>query len=154
MIVRRGITSFFNGDDRGPISEFGIAEFKSIVYAVASPLGYAVSDVAERGVTPNFHSALLTNGDTKISILGHSTYPIFAFSEPLDLHSCEIRFIDSDPLTQQLAALFPNIAIVTTAELDRKLTVSDLALLDAVEREQIEYWQPQTVGNVAFNWWD
>lgn len=154
MIVRRGITSFFNWDDRGRIPEFGIAEFKSIVYAVATPMGYTVSDVSERGVTPNFHSALLTNGDTAISILGHSTYPIFAFSEPLVLHSCEIRFIDSDPLTQQLATLFPNVAIATTAELDRKLTDTDLALLDTAEREQVKYWQPQTVGNAAFNWWD
>ena len=54
MIVRRGITSFFNWDDRGLIPEFGIAEFKSIVYAVAAPLGYTVSDVSKRGVTPSF----------------------------------------------------------------------------------------------------
>ena len=154
MIVRRGITSFFNWDDRGPIPEFGIAEFKSIVYAVATPLGYTVSDISERDVTPNFHSALLTKGDTAVSILGHSTYPIFAFSEPLNLNSCEIRFVDSGPLTQQLADLFPNVAIATTAELDRNLTDTDLALLDTVERDQVKYWQPQTLGNAAFNWWD
>ncbi len=154
MIVRRGITSFFNWDDRGPIPEFGIAEFKSIVHVMATPLGYTVSDVSERGVTPNFHSALLTNGDTAISILGHSTYPIFACSEPLDPLSCKIRFIDSDPLTQQLATLFPNVVIATTAELDRNLTDTDLALLDTAEREQIKYWQPQTVGNAVFKWWD
>jgi hypothetical protein len=154
MILKRGITSFFNWDDRGPIPKFGVAEFKSIVYAVATPLGYAVQGVSERGVTPNFHSALLTNGDTPISILGHSTYPIFAFSEPLDLHSCEIRFVDSAPLTQQLVALFPNVAVATTAELVRNLTDIDLESLDAAEREQVKYWQPKTVGNAAFNWWD
>ena len=154
MIVRRGITSFFNWDDRGPIPEFAITEFKSIVYAAATPLGYTVSDVSGRGVTPNFHSALLTNGETAISSLGHSTYPIFAYTEPLDQHLCEIRFIDSDPLTQRLAAHFPNVAIATTAELERNLTDTDLALLDTAERAQVEYWQPQTVGNAAFNWWD
>jgi len=83
MIVRRGITSFFNWDDRGVIPEFTIAEFKRIVFAVAGALGYTVSNVVERGVSPNFHSASLSYRDAAISILGHSTYPIFAFTEPL-----------------------------------------------------------------------
>jgi len=154
MIVQRGITSFFNWDERGVIPEFSIAEFKSIVFAVAAPLGYAVSSVAERGVTPSFHSALLSKGDNAVSILGHSTYPIFAFAEPLQMHSCQLRFVDSEPLSREIATLFPDVTVATTTELNRKLADNDLAKLDAAELEQVKYWEPKSVGDVAFNWWD
>ena len=50
--------------------------------------------------------------------------------------------------------MFPDVTVATTTELNRKLADNDLAKLDAAELEQVKYWEPQSVGDVAFNWWD
>ena len=154
MILRRGITSFFDCDDLVSIPKFGNAEFKRIVYAAVAPMEYTVSNVTKRGITPNFHSAMLSSDENVVSILGHSNYPIFAFTEPLGSNSRNVRFIDCEPLSQQIVTLFPNATVATTAELTQPLSNAHLNKLDAVELKQIKYWKPKTVGDVAFNWWD
>lgn len=152
MIVQRGITGFFNWDERGGIPEFSFADFKRIVFAVTRP--FSVSKVIPRAITPNFHSALLVRDNVSISILGHSTYPLIAFAEPLQPVSCHLQFIDCEGISRECARLFPHVRIATAAELDQSLTELDIAQLDTVERDQIKYWQPHSVGEVAFNWWD
>ena len=154
MLLKRGITSFFNWDDWGTIPEFAYAEFKRVVYGVADPLCLAVSELNERGVTPNFHSARLDGANAAITILGHSTYPIFAFAEPIEFKSCHLCFVDHEPLSRVIETSFPGTSIATAGELNRQLAETDLTKLDASELEQIEYWKPKTVGEVAFNWWD
>jgi len=154
MVLKRGITSFFNWDDRGTIPEFAFSEFKRVVFGVADPLRLAVSELNERGVTPNFHSARLDGAETALTILGHSTYPIFAFSEPLRHDACQLHFVDCASIATEISRLFPELTVVTADELKRKPTESNLDSLDATELEQIEYWKPQSVGEIAFNWWD
>lgn len=154
MILQRGITSFFNWNEHSIIPEFTIAEFKHIVFSVSGPLGYRVSNVVESGVTPNFHSALLSKGDNAVSILGHSTYSILAFAKPLEIQSCHLCFVDYELLFREITRLFPDLTIASTTELNRKLSDSDLSKLDTLEIEQIKYWKSQFVGDIAFNWWD
>ncbi|MGN6545033.1 MAG: hypothetical protein ACTHK7_08280 [Aureliella sp.] len=154
MILRRGITSFFNRRDREAIPEFPFIEFKRVVYGLAAPLCLAVSEMKARGVTPNFHSARLVGTETSILILGHSNYPIFAFSQPLERNGSQLRFVDSPHLAAALTRLFPDLIIAPAEELNRRATESDLDVLGAVELEQIKYWKPRSVGEIAFNWWD
>jgi len=154
MILRRGISSLFSGNDRGAIPEFSFAEFKRIVYGVADPLRLAVSEIKERGVTPNFHSARLNGAETSLTILGHSINPILAFSEPLEQSEAQLRFIDCPRIATELARCFPHLIIAPAEELNRKPTKPDFDLLDAAELDQIRYWKPESVGEIAFNWWD
>ena len=154
MIVKRGITSFFNWDERDTIPEFTFAEFKRVVFGVADPLRLAVTQLTERGVTPNFHSAHLDGGETSVAMLGHSTYPIIAFSEHWKHNDGQLRLVDCIRIATELKRMFPHVTVAESGELTRKLTESDLALLDEGELDQIKYWKPQTVGEIAFNWWD
>jgi hypothetical protein len=154
MILRRGITSFFNWDDCRTIPEFSFAEFRRVVHGMADSLRLAVSELKERGVTPNFHSARLNGSEVVITIVGHSTYPIFAFSVPPGPSECKLRFIDCPQIATELTRLFPDLLIAPAEELNRQPTKSDLGMLDAQELDQIKYSQPQSVGEIAFNWWD
>ena len=154
MIIKRGITSFFNCNNRGAIPEFTLAEFKRIVYTVASNLRLDMSTIIERSVTPNFHRAQLDGSDISILMLGHSTYPLIAFAEPTDQNVCQLRFVDCTRIAKELQNLFPGVTIADSGELTRKVTETDIERLDDVERKQIQYWKPTTVGEVAFNWWD
>ena len=154
IVVRRGVTGFFNQDARGTIPEFTFAEFRRVVLPVAASLRLRVSNLAERGVTPNFHSALTSAGERPLTILGHSAYPIVAFAEPAEDHIHQLRFADCEPITRQLRLMFPEVSVATADELAHRLTPTDLAQLDVAERQQIKYWKPTTVGELAFNWWD
>lgn len=154
MILKRGITSFFNWDQRGTIPEFPFTEFTRVVYAIAGSLRLEVSRLTERQVTQNFHFAQLSNSDMSTLMLGHSTYPLIAFSETANLSAYQLRFVNRTDIAKELQNLFPNLTIADACELSRKLTETDLVLLDEVERDQIKYWKPTTVGEVAFNSWD
>jgi hypothetical protein len=153
MIVRKGITSFFVHRD---IPEFRFDCFHKIVTSFSKPMGYEIVEMKERGVTPNFHIATLkrqkSRQDETISILGHASFSIIAFAEPLE--TCEIRFRDAFSIATRINVVFPNVTIATCEELSRKIEKSDLEQLDRIEREQIKYWKPQTIGELAFNWWD
>ena len=153
MIVRKGITSFFVHRD---IPEFRFDCFHKIVTSFSKPMGYEIVEMKERGVTPNFHIATLkrqkSRQDETISILGHAPFSIIAFAEPLE--TCEIRFRDAFSIATRINVVFPNVTIATCEELSRKIEKSDLEQLDRIEREQIKYWKPQTIGELAFNWWD
>jgi hypothetical protein len=152
MILQRGITGFFLWNERGVIPEFGFEDFQRIVFSLA-PL-FSISDLSPRGVTPNFHSASLRRDALSVSVLGHSIYPLIAFTKPLKSESQQLHFVDCELVSQKIALLFPSVKIATAGELDRGLNPLDITQLDSVENDQISYWQPKTVGEVAFNWWD
>ena len=136
MILQRGITSFFDWDERGVIPEFNFTDFKQIVFAVAPP--FTVSKITPRAVTPNFHSALLLHDDSSISMLGHSTYPLIAFAEPLKADSYQLYFVNFDLMSRALTRLFPDVKVATAEELNQNITDAEIAQLDAVERDQIK----------------
>lgn len=154
MILRRGITSFFNWDERGAIPEFTFAEFKRIVFAVATNQRLSVSQLTERSVTPNFHVARLDDSEMSILLLGHSTYPLIAFAKPENADATKLLFVDCSRIADAMQNLFPDVTIADANELNQELTEFGMSVLDVIEREQIEYWKPKTIGEVAFNWWD
>jgi hypothetical protein len=151
MIVRTGITSFYS---RSKLPEFPFAEFKRMAYACAIPCGYNVTGLLQRGVTPNFHTATLESPNECVQMLGHSTFPIFAFTEPREEYSCELTFRDVATIARLLIQMFPDVTIATLEDLSRPIVKTDLDQLDRAEIEQVKYWKPQTIGELAFNWWD
>lgn len=154
MILKRGITSFFNWDERGTIPEFTFAEFKRIVFAVSTVQRLAVSQLNERSVTPNFHQARLDDSKMSILMLGHSTFPLIAFAKPENADATKLLFVDCSRIADAMRNLFPDVRIAHASELNQELTESRMSVLDVIEREQIEYWKPKTIGEVVFNWWD
>ncbi len=154
MILKRGITGFLDRHHSEAMPEFTFVDFKGVVYAVAAPLHLNVTNVTERGITPNFHFANLAGREISVSILGHSIFPICAFAEPAPASLQDIRFVDCPDIARSITDMFPYVATPTAEELNRKQTDSDLRVLGAAERDQIQYWKPQTVGELAFNWWD
>ena len=59
-----------------------------------------------------------------------------------------------DSIAKLLEEIFPNVIVARLDELSRTITKSDLSLLDRAEIEQVKYWKPATIGELAFNWWD
>lgn len=151
MILRTGITSFYY---RHRLPEYPFDDFKRIVYACAARSGFTITDIRERDVTPNFHIAVLEASGDCFHVLGHSNFPIFAFAEPREHYSCELVFRDMISITKLLEDMFPYVIVARLDELSRTITKSDLSQLDQAELEQVKYWKPATIGELAFNWWD
>ncbi|MDB5346395.1 MAG: response regulator receiver protein [Schlesneria sp.] len=154
MLLQRGVTGFFNWDERGVVPEFSFREFKELVYGAAAAAQFDVCELAERGITPNFHTALNNCEGRNFAILGHSIYPIIAFAEPLKPMSCQLNFIDCPQITLELVRLFPHVKVAYHADLTQILSDAELSNLDNMEIEQVNYWKPTTVGETMFNWWD
>jgi hypothetical protein len=151
MIMRKGITSFFS---RNPLPEFPFTEFQQIAFACSVRCGFSVAGLSERGATPNFHSASLERRDEKLLMLGHSNYRIIAFAEPREEYSCELIFRDAIDLAECVVEMYPEFTIASTTDLSLEIQESDLRMLDRAEVEQVKYWKPRTIGELAFNWWD
>jgi len=154
LIIRRNITGFFNRNGRDTVPEFSVHDFKRIVYGIHLPHLINILSISERGVTPNFHSALVQCDGKTLSILGHSIYPILAFAEPVMEGHFSLTFVDCEQIARKVTQAFPGVSVVSIFELNQKFTEQDLTPLDEVEREQIRHWKPQTVGEIVFNWWD
>ncbi|HMP71514.1 MAG TPA: hypothetical protein PKA76_19365 [Pirellulaceae bacterium] len=154
MILRPGITSFFESRTRGSLPEYLIGDFRRLVHAVAASQDWTVASIANSGVTPNFHVAELESPNRSIFILGHSNYPIVAFAEEVSDTDQRLQFVDDPEIASDISRLFPDVAIADAADLNRSITEDDLAQLAPTDRKQVEYWKPRTVGQLAFNWWD
>lgn len=143
---------FFTWDERGPIPEVRVDEFKAVVHALCRLVGARVIAVTERSVTPNFHQAVLQWRQRDVAILCNSTLPLLAFAEP-PVACGELIFCDHPELCSALASL-GGYETFPAAELERSVSPTDLSHLDAVEREHASYWMPQRIGDLVFNWWD
>ena len=149
IIVQPGITSF-TGRHSGRGLTF--AEFSQMAHSIAGLARVKIVQLIESGVTPNFHLANVRTPGGSFAMLGHSAIPLVAFAKPLE--SCEIEFLDCDVISSSMAAFFPHIHVATREELTRNIVEDDLKQLARVERAQVNYWKPRTVGELAFNWWD
>lgn len=139
-ILKLSITSFYDGRDLDLIPEFSFAEFQTIVFAVITSLGFTVLEWTERGITPNFHSVLVMKANHSILILGHGTYPIIAFSEPLTRNTYQLHFVDCKSIAQVITRYFPQAIVATSEELKQRLTPAKLTQLGIAELNQIQYW--------------
>ena len=154
MKLRPGITSLFASRERDSLPEYLIGDFKRLVHAVASSQDWTVASIAEAGCTPNFHAARLQSPTRSIFVLGHSNFQIICIAVQTDDADQQLEFIDEPKIAAEVSRLFPDIEISSATELNRPITDADLAQLPQKEREQVNYWKPRTIGQLAFNWWD
>lgn len=153
VLLKRGITGFFNWNLRETLPEVNFKEFKQACYFCARHAGYKSLSCTPKNVTPNFHYCLIQKNNETIGVLCNSIYPLIAFCNPLNENSCAIHFVDNLILQDAFSASTKFI-VAKASELLSNPSDEHLLLLDPCEREQIEYWQPVTVGEIIFNWWD
>lgn len=86
-------------------------------------------------------------------VLLHTVVPLVAVVDEDPCASFPLPITGWDPLTSgDIASL--GWRLLTATEAASAPTQELLAELDAAELEQIDYWRPATLGEVAFNCWD
>ncbi|UTT41991.1 hypothetical protein [Exiguobacterium aurantiacum] len=122
--------------------------FKTICFDYARLEGGTCSIILGDSVTPNYHQATITVHGRNIYVLLSRNYPVIGISK---LEPFQYEYIDVPELTD----LFPDpYQIPSAAELNERFDLSLQPFLNKAERGEIEYWEPETIGNVIFHYWD
>ncbi|RYD68523.1 MAG: hypothetical protein EOP83_00665 [Verrucomicrobiaceae bacterium] len=104
--------------------------------------------------TPNFHEASVSwnDGAGKACVLCNAHHPIVAFASPVAHEGdARIEFVDCPQLATAFGAGFH---IMSREEACSAISPEALVQLGEAELVQMRYWNPSTVGDLVFNFWD
>lgn len=127
--------------------------FTAACHHAARTIDATVTGVTPAGVTPSFHTVDIAHGQHHIAVLRHTTLPSIAFARPRTNGDATVTFVDHPALASALTNLTDTQAL-TTEQLQTHLSQVDLNALNPHEHNQINYWNPTTLGELLFNFWD
>lgn len=119
--------------------------FKQIIYSLSQQIGAQVVNIYPPQVTPNFIAAYLKLHQQDLYILCSENND-WAFCQ--QLQPFKLQFIDMPDLAQTLHNL-SNIQVYNTTKLNAPFVAQSW-----MSKHDINYWQPKTLGDALFNWWD
>jgi hypothetical protein len=131
--------------------------FRSACHEVAQRTGgelteFRISD----DPTPNFHQAIIAYPHRKVAVACVRETLLLALAVPRVIEFTPARemgpltFVNLPNLAAALEGL-PGFRLLTTAELDGPINI---ATWPQINRNDMRYWQPQTLGEARFNYWD
>jgi hypothetical protein len=149
MKLPAGATGF----DTLTADEAQVRTFIAACHHAARATGGAVTRVTPAGPTPNFHTIEISHGQQRIAVLRHAALPLAAFTDPRPDGDMTLTFVD-DPTLAAAITDVSSIQVLTAGQLSAPLSQADLGELSPAEHKQIAYWQPTTMGELLFNFWD
>jgi hypothetical protein len=149
MKLPAGATGF----DTPAIDEADVRAFTAACHHAARTTGGAVTLVIPAGQTPNFHTVEISHASQRVAVLRHAALPLATFTEPRAEADTTLRFIDHPDLAAAITDV-SDLQILTAAQLNAPLSRADLDDLSPAECSQIAHWQPNSIGDLLFNFWD
>lgn len=148
MILKKGITGFLDATEPVPLLQAG--KVRSFICRLTYSGRYRLMDFVEPGTATNYYKARLQDIQTKkeIIVLFNSFYPYYSGACPEETDT-GFRFVD---IPEDIRA-YLDVYFIFLAK-DILTTIPDhcaMQKLAEVEREQIEYWNIQRIGDVVFN---
>lgn len=127
--------------------------FKVACHLVARMEGGSVESVDFDLVARSYYAATLRTKTDHASVLCNSVYPYLAFVPPGTFGFADLEFVAS----VSLVCAFANLT--EFQPLDADWLRDDphpelLANLAEAELQQVDYWKPQRIGDIIFNYWD
>ena len=144
-MLPNGITGF--RDLKDPyILEQKKRVFQRFCYSIATRYHCEILSFNFDLTSKNFYSVEIKTEYGRLYFLENACYPWIAFAKRLDF--TRIEFIESP-----FDIIDTNVNILTLPELEQSWH-DIVGELSNIELEQIKYWQPNTVGDIIFNFWD
>jgi len=147
----KGVTGFEAPDSGVPVKRF-TAACHSAAQQVRGHVEFVRA--AAGHVTPNFHEASVSwnDGAGKARVLCNAHHPIVAFASPVTGEGdTRIEFVDCPELASAFDAGFH---ILNHKEASAAISPEALVQLSEAELVQMRYWDPRTIGDLVFNFWD
>ena len=122
-------------------------KFKHIIYNFSIANRLNILSFSESSTSKNFHSCKIIIDSNEIYILC-STEDDWAITDSLDMSVCEIDFVNNYLFSDYLLKNY-NIEVLIKSELDKPFLNNP-----NLNQSDVNYWNPKTVGESLFNWWD
>ncbi|MBM7648683.1 hypothetical protein JOC78_001629 [Bacillus ectoiniformans] len=155
MHLAYGVTGFYSSGDNPPPRNAGNL-FKEMCYSAARKIKGDVIVYNKPQLHTNFFEAVIDNGSKRLHILLNAHYPLVAFASSVE--TGHITFYDEPALAEE----FKGFYVCEARELNQLLqvkrtpdfTISHQHDLNTAELSQIMHWEPNTIGEIVFNFWD
>lgn len=151
IILCSGITGF------QPAPTVKENNFKQICYKT---LGSKVIEFVGKEASQSFYECIVKMRDNRVHILLNSQYPFMAFTSARQVYTDSFPFINEPDLANSFKQHYKILHHVQLTEpliykqKGKKVIVENRNDLHKEELKQIAYWEPKTVGDVVFNYWD
>jgi len=124
-------------------------QFKRICYAVSVQLGLEIVRFYDQKTTPNFQvcEVRYRQGQARIFILC-SINGDWSLSERYKPNEARLVFCDDTKIANILKTDY-GIRVR-----DQRTLLAPFSESDYPNDKDVQYWQPETVGEFLFNWWD
>jgi hypothetical protein len=147
MLLANGITGFSNGKPIFP--KVDQDEFKSVCYRISNTLQFRIEEFDFNLIGKNFYIAKIKFEGEILNILVNAQYPVMGFAT--EINAFNIQYADNERLKTEFEYYY---SVLSFSELEKPIDNDDYILLNDVEREQIAYYKPETLGEIIFNYWD
>ncbi len=153
MKLVEGIAGFYDASEQDGLPHVSVEIFKKEIVGALAPLAYRLIEIEEAGVTPNFHLALFEQEGRRLVVVCNSIYPYIALANEPEKSKCQLNFLTNESIEDAIGT-YTNFEVIPSTSLCEQLTSENLSYLNKAEQSQVNYWRPNTVGEVIFNWWD
>ncbi|WP_339912222.1 hypothetical protein [Symmachiella dynata] len=153
IVLPRGITGFTNRKDPPLPVSIEKRQFRTDCYQVARQCNAAVRSIDEPSGVENFRTTEIAIGDENILILLNVHFPYLAMAQVRHVGDLTLNFIDVPALASAFSAI-DRYQVLTADDLAHPINESMVGNLSKAELHQMNYWKPQTMGEVIFNYWD
>ena len=153
FVLPRGITGFTNRNDPPLPVCIEKRQFSTDCYQVARQCNAAVRTIAEPLGVENFRTTEFAIGDKNILTLLNIHFPYLAMAQVRHDGDLTLNFIDVPALASEFRAI-DRYQVLTADNLAQPITESMVGNLSKTELHEMRYWNPQTIGEVIFNYWD
>ena len=149
MSFTPGVTGFFGPRDL-LIEPLDPGEFRTLVYTFVRFQYGRVLALDEDLSARNFYAAQIAFRSRELCLL-LNVYAPYAVLAPAPLEE-PLRFLD---WPEHWPAALPQYRCLSSAELNAPCPPEQaLTALNRAERDQMRHWNPQTMGELLFNFWD
>jgi len=136
-----------------PLSQSAI---KALTFVIARECYWKIESFDWRGVHRTYHRCIVTREEGRFAALIGADAPILALTTIREDQGWSF-FDDASVVTAAAGYYGPTLNILEAEDLSRDLTERDREWLRSVNKNMtydLRYWNPQTVGQVVFNYWD
>ncbi|MDT0307991.1 hypothetical protein RM780_13595 [Streptomyces sp. DSM 44917] len=135
-----------------PLPKTDVRAFKSACYAVTHATGLRLTAFAEPEYWSSYRTARLVSRTEDVSVLCHSLVPWVAFAASTENVRFRFEFVAPPAWAEHFG--WAGLTPLSLEFLRAPAAEADLSALPGHERREIGYWKPDTVGELAFNYWD
>lgn len=147
MLLLNGITGFSNVKTISHTIDKD--QFKKIWFEIKNILKFKLENLDFNLNGRNFYFAKIKYNNDTIFILINAYYPIIAFAS--QVNPFNNIYINNIRLSSEFSKFY---RVLSVSELESLISTRELKYLNYVELKQLEYFNPNNIGEVIFNYWD